>query len=217
MRPRWAFPRSLILVATALVVAAASAPTGGTAGRGATDGVRYGDDGNAYTSPRYGYRIAWDPAVWEPIAHPAATDGDGVLLGHDDRRITVDLRGYDDGAGNHVACLREAATRIERRGWVLRPLALPPPATGATASGSLLEGEPILPASRLDAFYLECRTLVPGRAVLSVVGHFGYDEAGYREGASLFEALMADLTLPGHAPAEPRPGPTVPAGGRGTG
>ena len=201
---------NLPAVPASSVAAASPAPSGGIIGPtptpssgqigptptpGSADAT--GVIGTTYTDPTYGYRLSWSPE-WQVVADSEATDYGLVLTnGISD----VYLIATEDYGGAPGPCLADLVTI-----WF----------ADATFSGATLatdgSGQPLRGGDASHAFevytytytppgaasvpyatYLECRTLVPGGAVLGILHDTPLD--AYNSQVPLRDALLATLTI----------------------
>jgi hypothetical protein len=163
-----------------------------------------GVSGSTWEGPSWGVRLTWDPAEWS-VEDEFITEGyDGLQLGTD--ISTVYVEAYDGFDGDAETCLAEAEAQIAEREGVSdvtpvsgHPLPVPDDVRGEAelfgvtarlADGTVFHG----------IEYVECRTLVPGQAVLeltwqTVTGAFDEDFPNV-------EALFRALELPSGATAD---------------
>jgi hypothetical protein len=209
---RRAFARGL--APAALVAALAALPGAPVTGavQEATPAAgedRAGVAGATYASPLFGWRLAWDPAVW-------AVDEAWSRGGTDRLRL-----GTGSGAGAAAGPSRPSAATAATP--ALHPAAdrLPPgparhhgrpggprPGGRAAADAGRAGVRVHRPGGRARAIreYAECRALAPGEAVL-VVDFFAPAET-YPEHRRALEALLAAVVLPGVVAPGATPGAT---------
>ena len=138
-------------------------------------------EGNAYTSPSYGYRLAWGEATWS-VEEDETPDDENDYLGFYTEVSALRVVGFETD-GDAADCLEAAPGEIGLRpGTELEPLA---DADGAPIAGV----EPdrafaayafTVPDGNAERAYVECRELVPGQAVLVFTFIAAADE--YEEG-----------------------------------
>jgi hypothetical protein len=123
--------------------------------------------GRLYESPTYGFTVVWDPAIWHVVD---ATSGDGVdvlQLATADSQIWVG--GLPAYGGDKRNCLDDAARQIAQTTGV-EDVAPRPDQTGSTMNeGEYTVFDVTYSENRQTGFYawyVECRTLVFGGAVL---------------------------------------------------
>ncbi len=150
-----------------------------------------GVSGDSYRSPTWGWSLTWDPAVWT-VEGTSSEDGVDVLqLGTAD--YTVSFRAAQEHGGSSLACaeswiqsrrnlegiegfvVTEGPVGDTDRAWVRLTFTYP-------AGGRSIEE------------YAECRSLAPGRAVLSI-DFYAYTER-FAAGWPLVEDLLAAIVLP---------------------
>ena len=157
-----------------------------------------GVDGATWEGPNWGVRLSWDPAEWSVEAESIQPGYDGLQIGTP--RTTVFVEAYDGFSGDAEACFADAEREISTRDGVSevvplpsRPLPVSEDARGPAqlfgVTAALDDGTPYRGIE-----YVECRTLVPGLAVVEltwqgVVGAFDED-------FPLVEGLLASLELP---------------------
>jgi hypothetical protein len=170
--------------------------------------------GGSYTSPRFGFSLAWD-ATWQEVADTPPEGVDRVSL--DDGASTIDVAGYRGQDGDATACIAVWEDDLfagVREGRVanLAPLL---DVDGSRVAGGdathawaayryLLE-----PLTVETADYRECWSL-PGGGLVELGHATTFDE--YAEEALARQALVATLVLPeatppSTTPPEPAPSP----------
>jgi hypothetical protein len=161
-----------------------------------------GVDGNAYTSPTFGYTLTWDDSIWT-VENELLLDGyDGLQLGTE---ISIFyLEGYEGFAGDAEECLADAVNEIALRESVsdlesvTRPL--PVEADEAGEAALFLYTLTFEDGGAVDIIeYTECRVLVPGEAVLEIT--FQTAEQAYDAELPAYRELLESLTLPDESTA----------------
>ncbi len=154
-------------------------------------------DGGTYTSPTYGYVIAW-PAEW--TVEEESSEGGYDLLHIATPISDLYFEGFVDYGGDLATCLDQEAARLAREQGVSD--------VETVAESSVETGDGILIGlNRTFTFSLEgddgtesvtqhteCRTL-PGAGVL-VITHYALS-ADYESEKSKVRALTAGITMPG--------------------
>jgi hypothetical protein len=157
-----------------------------------------GVSGSSWQGPNWGVSVSWDPAVWN-------VEGEFIDVGYDGLQIgtpisTSYIEAYEGFGGDASACLADAEREIAAREGVTevtpltdRPLPVAEDIRGEAqlfgltltlADGTVFRG----------VEYVECRTVVPGVAVLeltwqTVTGAFNEDFPNV-------EALFAAIEVP---------------------
>jgi hypothetical protein len=136
-----------------------------------------GVDGNVYTSPNFGYTISWDPAVWQ-VTDETYEDGSDYFevttVGGTSIVSFIAVEGY---GGDASLCRDDANALLGETEGI----------TAFTPTPHVDTGEPLIGGDGALAFaifditfsdesgtfqarsYLQCRTLVAGRAVLALI------------------------------------------------
>ncbi len=73
-----------------------------------------GIDGNAYTSPTYGYELTWDEDVWTVEDESSEDDVDALSLSSD--ILTLNVTGSNNGDGDPETCLDDSLDVLTDRG-----------------------------------------------------------------------------------------------------
>lgn len=157
-----------------------------------------GVSGSTWEGPNTGVRLSWDPAEWSVEDEYVNPGYDGLQLGTS--ISTVYVEAYDGYEGDAGACLTDAEQQIGAREGVteVTPVAghsLPVPddvrgeaelfgVTARLADGTVFHGTE----------YVECRTLVPGQAVLVLT--WQTITSAYDDELPRVEALFGTLELP---------------------
>jgi hypothetical protein len=157
-----------------------------------------GVSGSAWEGPNFGVRLSWDPAEWSVEDEYIDPGYDGLQLGTS--ISTVYVEAYDGFDGDAAACLTEARQQIGEREGVteVTPISghsLPVSddvrgeaelfgVTAKLADGSVFHG----------IEYVECRTLIPGQAVLELT--WQTITSAFDEDLPRSEALFGTLDLP---------------------
>lgn len=214
-RPRhgWQTLAYRYLGLAALALALGGAPAAAQEGTPAADAT--------YRDPEFGWSVEWDSAAWSEAGDvfpaPAATDlvlvprPDGAEPGWTFAVFFIPLEAYE---GDAIACIEDAPALID--GWTPSS----PDVKPSAAAEPLLDesGEPIAgrtvntayAAFALDADGdgldaddpvegLDCRTLVPGRAVLLIRLYgtgLAADPAAFLAGAGAAAEMLEGLVLP---------------------
>ncbi|MBA3449906.1 MAG: hypothetical protein H0T18_01695 [Chloroflexia bacterium] len=160
----------------------------------ATTGV----SGSSWLGPNWGVGVSWDPSVW-------TVEGEFIEAGYDGLQIgtpisTVYLETYNRFDGDADACFADAERELGEREGVSevvpltgRPLPVPEDARGAAelfgitatlADGALYRG----------IEYIECRTVVPGEAVLEIT--WQTVTGAFNEDLPNVETLLAAIVMP---------------------
>lgn len=214
-------PLSLLALVAALLFlpVAPAAADGLQIGNGATPTAAPGVTGTSYRSPSYGYTLTWDPSWQAPTARSA--NGEDLLV-LSNGVSTVSFDAYAGDGGNPATCLQQTARRLSTTQGV-----------GGFALAHGTDGQPLegseagrayavytftvasngTPAN--DAGYLDCRTLVPGQAVLAIFQVAPL--AAFNTQVQLGQALLANLRLPAATAAGPAQATALPTAPAGTG
>ena len=163
----------------------------------ATTGV----SGSTWTGPNWGVGVSWDAADWTVEAEFIDDGYDGLQIGTP--LSTVYLEAYEGFDGDAVACLADAAAEIAARQGVTevvpltgRPLPVPEDQRGEGQLFGLtltLEDGTVFRGVE----YVECRTLLPGTAVLEITWQTITET--FNQDFPRVEALLAAITLPDDA------------------
>jgi hypothetical protein len=148
-----------------------------------------------YVNPTWGYTVTWDPEVWMIFSGPTEDDGGDFLsltmIGSNDFFPMVAVAGFAGYDGDPEACLAGAVADADEDNE--NPLVsvdggnLPATAPGVVAG--LYENTDLA-----FYFYYECRTLVPGEAVVVIT--FGASASDYDEALPAFEEILTDFQMP---------------------
>lgn len=158
-----------------------------------------GVDGNAYTSPTYGYSIEWDDEIWSVEDETSDAGYDLIFLQSDYSDLS--LEGLYFYRGNPDDCLDGEQVGIAEEGD-LDELALATDNDGneITESGDgYAYGIYELPASNdsgadLDNYiYIECQVLVPDAAVLIIISYI--DPGDLDAGMTLLDDVLSTLQM----------------------
>lgn len=168
-----------------------------TPASGATTGV----SGSTWTGPSWGAGVSWDAADWTVEAEFIDAGYDGLQIGTP--LSTVYLEAYAGFGGDAVACLAAAAAEIAERQGVTevvplagRPLPVPEDQRGeAQLFGLTLTLEDGTVFRGVE--YVECRTLVPGTAVLELTWQTIAET--FNQDFPRVEELLGAITLPAAA------------------
>jgi len=196
-------------------VAAQDEPESGTPAVAAS-----GVEGDSYASPTHGYTVAWDAAVWQPVAdeeevEAGAADLDRLVLANEAGRLTIEgFAGHGGDAGDCEIAAHDAARDAARVSAFDRVRdadedALP---GGFDIGYSVVftrtiaadDGKPVD-----EVGYVECHPLVDGRAVLRIT-YLG-DPLVYDGEEPRIRAVIASMTLTGGTDDEGTPAPAAKA------
>jgi len=127
-----------------------------------------------YESPTFGYVLPWDVTVWTENMSDAGSDGDVLVLGR--QGDTVTFHGYEGQAGDPNACLTETVAQLDETLVVGVPPVDDTEGKRVEGTDELRAATMFLIDSYVDAegphpeavWYLECRRLIPGSAVLAI-------------------------------------------------
>jgi hypothetical protein len=154
-----------------------------------------------YTSPTYGYSLAYDPEVWE-IANPAETSEEGIdTFSLSAGFTTVYLDGLPAGA-DAQRCVEVVANTEISSETVIDSAPLEDengdPIEGGNDSDAFVAYELTREGSDgtegIQAFYVRCIVLVPGESVLAIRQYCAAEVYGLA--AILRDALLDQLELP---------------------
>jgi hypothetical protein len=175
----------------------ASAPASASAA--ASPAAKSGVHGNAYTSPTFGYTLSWDPSIWAVKAERLIEGYDGLELGSD--RSNVFVEGMNDYGGDVAACLADARQQIASRQGVgpisdFQGPGRPIPDTNG-AKSFLVGYVAKFPdgSSQTIVEYVQCRTIVPGAAVLELT--WQTLDTTYAQQLPIVADLFKTLHVPG--------------------
>jgi hypothetical protein len=151
-----------------------------------------------WEGPNWGVRVTWDPADWTVENEFIQTGYDGLQIGTP--RSTAYIEAFARFDGDADACLAEAEAEIAERPGVVdvlpisgRPLPVPAEeadaarmygVTATLADGTIYRG----------VEYVECRTLVPGEAVVEIT--WQVVTGAFDEDLPLVQELFAAIELP---------------------
>jgi hypothetical protein len=158
-----------------------------------------GVSGTSWEGPNWGVRVSWNPAVW-------SVEGELIDAGYDGLQIgtpasTIFIEAYDGFAGSAEDCLADAEREIGERESVSELVTLsgrPLPSTGADQGPARLFGLVAKLASGQPfrgTEYVECRTLVSGRAVMEITWQTA--ASAYSDELPLVEALLGTIEMAG--------------------
>lgn len=164
---------------------------------GATTGV----SGSTWTGPNWGAGVSWNAADWTVEAEFIDAGYDGLQIGTP--LSTVYLEAYAGFGGDADACLADAAAEIVERQGVTevvpltgRALPVPEDERGeAQLFGLTLTLEDGTVFRGVE--YVECRTLVPGTAVLEITWQTITET--FNQDFPRVEELLGAITLPADA------------------
>jgi hypothetical protein len=170
-----------------------------------------GVSGSTWVGPNWGVTIAWDSAAWTVEGELIDAGYDGLQLGTPSSTVYVEA--YDGYAGDAEACLADAESEIRAREGVTEVEGLagrqlpnidaerwPTQLFGLIAE--LPDGSPYRGVE-----LSQCRTLVPGSAVLELTWQTAAN--AYNQELPLVDALFATLSVPNEATPEPLPVPAA--------
>lgn len=166
-----------------------------------------GVSGSTWAGPNWNVAIAWDPATWTVEGELIDAGYDGLQIGT--ASSTVYIEAYDGFAGDASACLDDAESEIRSRDGVsevevLEGRQLPDIGAGAWPTrlfgliAELPDGSPYRGVE-----LVQCRTLVPGTAVLELTWQTAANV--YNQELPLVDTLFATLTVPNEATPEATP------------
>ena len=161
-----------------------------------------GVDGNSYTGPTYGAAVGWDEEVWsvnEDVTF-AGEGYDGLRLDSDVSLLYVEA--FEAFEGNAAACLEDARAELEENPGISE-FAEATDREAPTADGELPENAAIYEYTFTNdagdegevVYYVECRTLVEGEAVLELT--YVSLPRFYDVDLPEAEAVFAALEIPG--------------------
>ena len=136
------------------------------------DAATTGVSGSSWTGPSWGVSLSWDPADWTVAAEFIDAGYDGVQLGTP--QSTVYVEAYEGFGGDAAACLADAEAEIAAREGVTEVVPLsgrPLPVAKDVRGEAQLFGLTVTFDDGLTfrgVEYVECRTIVPGTAVLEI-------------------------------------------------
>ncbi len=162
------------------------------------------EDVPVYTSPQYGWSVAWDDEIWEVMDESSEDAGD--LLQLEDPLNTVYFESYEGFDGNALDCVEAEVEELAEQG---AESILP----GKDADGDEIMGGDTESAYAVYTFsytveddividlveYNECRRL-PHDAVLEI-SQLTVREA-YNDAAPAVQDLLAAVTMPGEEPVD---------------
>jgi len=161
------------ILAGLLLIAAIAAVGTGVRGATATTGQDAGDgvDGNAYTSPSYGYTVSWDELVWNVAAERSDDGADYLELG--DVTSTLAFEGttaytnLDDCVRGEIDELEEIETtsEIDRDRDLVDAIEAGENARVVVVTYTIA---PLEDQVFENAKSIECRPLVAGEAILAI-------------------------------------------------
>jgi hypothetical protein len=162
--------------------------------------------GSGWESTQWGVRVTWDPTVWS-IGDEFTTEGyDGVQIIAPPSTMYLEV--YEGFGGDAEACFADADREIQAREGFSEVVPLedrPLPSAEDERGPARLYGlTATLPdgATYRGIEYIECRTVVPGEAVLEITWQAPVE--AFNTDFPRVEALLAAIELPGDlAPATP--------------
>ena len=179
------------------------------------DGVS-GVSGSSWEGPNWGVRVSWDPAIWSVEAEFIDEGYDGVQIGTP--ISTAYLEAYPGFGGDAGACLADAERELGEREGVSevvplpdRPLPVPEDERGEAGLFGITATLPDGTTYR-GIEYIECRTLVPGEAVLEITWQAVVQAVNqdFPNVERLFAAIeMPDAPRPAATPAAPQATPVA--------
>ena len=165
-------------------------------------GAPSGLTGSSWTGPNWGVSVSWDPSTWTVEAEFVDAGYDGLQIGTP--LSTVYLEAYERFGGDAAACLADAEAEIAQRDGVTevvpltgRQLPVPENQRGEAQLFGLtltLEDGTIFRGVE----YIECRTIVPGSAVLELTWQTITES--FNEDFPRVEALFETIAVPESAP-----------------
>ncbi len=164
----------------------------------ALDTSATGVTGSSWQGPNWGVSVTWDPAIWSVEGEFIDTDYDGVQIGTP--ISTVYLEAYAGFGGDAEACFADAEQELGARAGVSEVVPLTD-RTLPTAEDSRGEAQLFgLTATLADGAvyraveYVECRTIVPGVAVLEITWQTA--TGAFNEDFTQVEELLAAIAIP---------------------
>ena len=156
-------------------------------------------DGLSYTSPTFGYAIAWD-TTWFVIDVTSENGSDSITLNNG--FSFVNFFGVDSFGGNSVSCVLGYQAYLSREDRISNVSQVPEDQGGtqdlrdqrrawATFRYTLAFDD----GGTVDLIdHFECRTIVPGQSVVQVTASMRADEFAFQKPA--VDGLIASLQLP---------------------
>jgi hypothetical protein len=170
-----------------------------------------GAAGASWEGPAWGVRLTWDPNDWA-VENEFIQEGyDGLQIGTP--RSTAFLEAYEGFGGDAAACLAAAEAEIGQRTGVSevvpledRPL---PVAEDQIGAARLFGVTATLADGRIyrGVEYVECRTLVPGSAVVEIT--WQALTSAYDDDFPLVQELFAAIELPAQVAPPGTPTPLI--------
>jgi outer membrane protein assembly factor BamB len=178
-------------------------------------------EGTTYTSPNFGFSISWDAGAADVVDEAVTDDQHDYLIlslvgtGHAGTVLLVE--GYEGYQGDPAACVQASTTAALEDGEDVKPAidATGDPIAGQTDAAAFAAysyqdgGEPTR-----QAVYVECRTLIPGKAIIAFTLLSG-DSAALAEDMTAARDVIATLTIPGADSATPTEQATTDEIGKG--
>jgi hypothetical protein len=154
---------------------------------------------SSWEGPNWGVRASWDPTLWSVEGELIDSGYDGLQIGTP--ASTVFIEAYDGFAGDAEDCLANAEREIGERDGIAELVTLSGrtmPATGANSGPARLFGLVATPPGGeplRGTEYVECRALVPGRAVIEIT--WQTLSASYNDELPLVDALLGTIEVAG--------------------
>jgi hypothetical protein len=192
-----------VRVATALVVAAMLAVFGLASARAGQV------SGDSYVSPTYGYSISWNAEFWT-VANESSEDGvDSLVLQLGDGVGNFFLTGLPASQEPEDCLAAIASGRAESGDYpgYGQVSGRATPAVGPGGAGALF-GYTLVTQSGDEiplVQWVECRTLVPGEALLLITLEVIDEPSLYEAALVLYDELIGSLRLPGGTQVEDEP------------
>ena len=168
-------------------------------GQRSTANDRSGVDGNVYTSPTFRYTVTWDPAVWEVVEESTEDGLDSLQVATTSGFSLVGFLASEGYGGDARGCRDDAGQILGETEGI----------TSYTPTPNVNDGTPLIGGDSALAFaiydavysdqdgtfdarvYVQCRTLVPGRAVLVVI--WIVPTVAFDTDLAAFEGLLAGI------------------------
>jgi hypothetical protein len=170
--------------------------------------IASGVDGNVYTSPGFGYTVTWDPGLWEVTDESYEDGGEYFEVTTVSQTSIVSFIAVEGYGGDAAQCRDDANAILGDTEGI----------TNFTPTPNVNTGEPLIGGDSALAFaifditytdesgtlqarsYLQCRTLVAGRAVLALIWIVPTEL--FNSDLAAFESLLAGIDT---SEAEVRP------------
>jgi len=182
----------------------------------ALDAGTTGVSDSSWEGPNWGVRVSWDPAIWSVEAEFIDAGYDGLQIGTP--ISTAYLEAYPGFGGDPGACLADAERELAEREGVTevvplpgRPLPVPEDERGEAGLFGITATLPDGTVYR-GVEYIECRTIVPGEAVLEITWQAATQAVNqdFPNVEALFAAIeMPDAPRPAATPAAPQATPVA--------